>query len=272
MAVDRFAIGETGCTCNCVAGCTTSINGWVTGCHNGNVPNVTIELHDTTAGGALLSSTTTNSSGVYTFTGVSATSGDNIVIVISPTGGRFIPVNVTLTWTSGSPSSSQWGCGKTTSVNPFSAQTLSPSAGYVCDNGGCINPINKILNLTDTVYGACVLNWTSVTTWIGSKTISFPGSSSPCNTCASDSVVIQYEWDGGAAITSFTVSCQAISFCPNHTGSQSGAYANFYTTPVYICPPTMSYSFSNGAGPGAWIYPIIDNLYNCSPVSFTITE
>ena len=268
---DMFAVGGCDCSCN-TSGCLTSINGHVTGCHNANVPSVTVTLHDSTAGGTVLASTTTNSGGLYTFTNISATSGNNIVVVISLSGGRFLSVNVTLTWTSGSPGSSQWGCGKTTAVNAFSPQTLSPASGYVCDNGGCANPISKTLHLTDSVYGACVLSWTAATTWIGTATVSFSGSGPPCHTCAGGSVDVSYEWDGAATISAFTVSCMATGVCPSNLGNFTGGNANFYTTPVYVCPPSLSFSFSNSGGNGAWSVAALDNLYNCAATSFTITE
>jgi hypothetical protein len=147
--------------CQCSAGCSATITGNVKGCNSLNAPGVTVEAHDSTSGGTLLGTATTDSSGNYSISATGATAGNAIVVVWSHT--RLTTATTTLTHTTGSTSSTTWKCGGTSSsVN----KTLSPATDYHCI-AGCALPIWKDLPYTDA-NGAGTLNWDGAK-WIASS-------------------------------------------------------------------------------------------------------
>src|SRR5208283_1162502 len=81
MTVDRFAVGETGCSCTC--GCTCTISGTIRGCNSLNLPGATITAHDATAGGTVLGTATSAANGSYSISTTGAISGNAIVVVIA---------------------------------------------------------------------------------------------------------------------------------------------------------------------------------------------
>lgn len=164
------------CCCGGGGGCTSpTINGNVKGCSSRNAEGVTVEAHDSTSGGTLLGSTTTDSSGNYSLSGLTgATSGNNIVLVYAY-GSRFNAATTTLTYTSGTPSSSQWSCGVTTSGV---GKTLSVASGYrCCGLTGCAIPIPNTLYVT-TSYGSWTCTWNG-TVYSSAACVTIPVTAAP---------------------------------------------------------------------------------------------
>jgi hypothetical protein len=189
----------------CCGGCTTTINGKIIGCNSLGLPSVSVEAHDATAGGTLLATTTTDSGGNYTFAGITGVSG-NAIVIVPVSLVRFTAVNRTLTWTSGAtPTSSQWGCGKTTpAVN--TVQTVA--TGYFCFSG-CAYPVAATLHGTDTWFGSFTLVNTG-SGWLLSPGISYsyPG----CFGCPAKTVTVTFssiEWHWKATFAG----------CPDDTAS-----------------------------------------------------
>lgn len=265
-----FYIGG-GCQC-CSSSpppCTPpTILGNVQGCNGLTQAGITVEAHDSTAGGTLLGTTTTNAGGNYTLALTSATAGNDIVIVPAPVG-RFDPSNnITLTYTPGFPFGNKWGCGWFTFGINF---TLTAASGYTCI-GGCFYPVKNTLTLTDSVYGgATIVN--SGSGWVGSTSATFGGSAAPpCNnTCIGIGTTIFYEWDGGSLASDFFVGCYINAIgCPGPFVNTLAA--NPSTAPSITCPLSFSFTLTQTGGTSAWNLATVNNLYTCSTVTFTISE
>jgi hypothetical protein len=243
-----------GCGCGCIV---TSITGTFFGCNSLGIPSMTVEAHDATAGGTLLGTTTTNSSGVYTFTSLGAVSGNNIVLV-PVTGGRFTATNRTLTWTSGTPSNSQWGCAKTT---PNSNITLAAAAGYQCI-GCCPTPLPTTMHVSDSQPGvtALALTYSGVTAdWEGSISYSFPG----CFGCPPKTVTIQYRLIGIGATCVLNIQYRQGPPCPDPAGPLSGWVSGSSLT-VSSCLPFNGSGTRPGSGTG--------DIYCGAATTYTVTE
>ncbi len=138
MAAMIQAVG--GCQCS---GCSTTLSGQVSGCSLPVPAGFTVEAHDSTSGGTLLDSTTTDSSGNYTLSISAATAGNDIVIVV-PATTRFTVTTKTLNWTSGTVTTSTWKCGSTGSLYDVA---MVPESGYHC-SAFCALPLKDSLPCT----------------------------------------------------------------------------------------------------------------------------
>lgn len=219
--------------CCCGGGCTATIPGKIIGCNSLGLPSITVEAHDATAGGTLLASTTTDASGNYTFTNISAVSGHAIVIVpVSLV--RFTAVNRTLSWISGTPVfSSQWGCGKS---SPSANTIQTPATGFFCF-AGCAYPVAATLHLTDSWFGSfTVVN--SGSGWVyPTVSYSYPG----CFGCPARTVTVTFsnlEWHW--------LTDNSVNQCPNDSGATLAANA-FTGGQVCFVPGVSAFSFS-----GTW--------------------
>jgi hypothetical protein len=164
-------MGRRRCCCT-TSGCSATISGTVRGCLSLVLAGCTVEAHDSTSGGTLLASATTDASGNYTLGVVGGTTGNSIVIVFSKS--RFVTATTTLTWTSGSTTSTTWKCGGTSSsVN----KSLTADTGYrCCLLGGitCADPISETLYLTVGGGTVTMTYDASVSSWVGNTTASAP--------------------------------------------------------------------------------------------------
>lgn len=175
------AVYQSPGACGCpAAGCAVTVTGHVTGCSALNLPGATVEAHDTTAGGTLLGSTTTDSGGNYSLTVSGATAPHNLVIVIKDPP-RFADATVTLTYaTSGDPGT--WKCGAT-SAGVDAA--LSAAAAYVCYGSLCALPIKRILqgsagHAFTLTYNPASDRWWGTTTYTVIKLVSVT-TAAPCD-------------------------------------------------------------------------------------------
>lgn len=225
MPVTRFSPGG----CGCSPGCSATITGNVKGCNSLNAQGITVEAHDSTSGGTLLGSTTTNSSGNYTLNITGATAGNSVVVVFAHT--RFTTATTTLTHTSGSTSSTTWKCGGTsTGVN----KTLSPAAGYHC-YAVCAFPIADTLNFTDTYFGAGTLTWVVGTIWQGTLSHSYGGCGLYGGGCVPQTVTLTFVL-GGPIFTWQNLG----SGCPDDTGAFTNGPPNYGPTSVTCYIPGVS--------------------------------
>lgn len=264
------SINQAAGGCGCPgppSGCALTIGGRLIGCNTFRLQSITVEAHDSTAGGTLLGTATTNSSGDYTINVTGATAGNSIVFVPA-VGARFTSPNRTLTWTAtGTPGATQWSCGAFTAMGPI---TYAAATGYHCSLD-CAIPLPDTLHLTDSLYGSCVLTWTAGD-WVGSLGASFGGSTNPpcLTTCAADSVTIGYIWNGGFSGGSRGVTATAGigGDCPGHAPGPAGAIPTGGTSSS-SCP--FAFSFTQTTGLGDWSLARIDNLY-CAGVTITIVE
>lgn len=254
-----------GCQCGGGGGCASpTIHGKVTGCGGLNIQGATVTAHDATAGGASLGSTTTNSTGDYTLSGLSGqVSGHAIVVVISH--ARITAANRTLSYAATVGFNTQWGCGQTTATDTTGATT--PAAGYHC-TGQCGLPIKDTLTLTDSVYGGATLTYNATfDVWTGSAGATFGGTGPPCGTCAGSAVTIFYTLDAALMQLQVTVTAGGAPDCP-WTGP--GAVGALPVGLTGTCPP--SFSESGTIPDTSWSAAIIQQLYQCSPVTFTVSE
>jgi hypothetical protein len=206
-----FTIQDIG-GCNCVTpACNTTVTGTVRAC-GGVIQGVTVTAYDTSTSGSVLGSTTTSSSGIFTLNLAGVTTG-NFIVVTFVFGASLTSQTVSLSYlASGTPSSGQWGCNKTTTMATVALQV---AAGYMCC--GCPVPISQAnpLHLTDSVVGAVTLTWNG-TRWAGSTTYAYPG----CSGCSANNVVVTYTWD--CTTLQITWECNATTFCPAPGAGQNG--------------------------------------------------
>jgi hypothetical protein len=183
-----------GCQCGCAS---PTLDGHTLGCNSSVLPGVAVEAHDSTAGGALLGTTTSDAAGNFTLSGLSgAVPGNSIVLIYSRS--RFVSVNRTLTYTAATPAATEWGCAKTTTLN---AETMAVDAGggYVC----CGNvALDGTAPLTLTYAGSAVtLNYTAFQRicftpragFFGTATLAarVPDGNTPCH-CTGGSVTVGF--------------------------------------------------------------------------------
>lgn len=201
--------------CGCGA-CTATISGNTKGCNTLNVAGITVEARDSTSGGTLLGSATTDSSGNFSIAVTGATAGNAIVVVW--THSRFSTATTTLAHTAGTPGSTTWKCSGTSSgVN----KSLTPATGYHCLSGsGCAYPFADTLYASHNYLGSFTLTWVSTDKWSGSGSYAYPGCSDPVECiaapCAGGSVgldvVLWYVL--GALQGYYDMDVDATTLCP----------------------------------------------------------
>jgi hypothetical protein len=135
------AIGGAGC------GCRQTFT--VIGCSSHPLTGHVLNVYDH-SGGTLLTTGTTDGSGVVTLTW----NGSPSVFVI-PAGGRFIGQSLTVS------------CGGSTTIT-FAIDTTN----YACTSL-CADPISKTLHLTDSVLGSATLTY-AASQWSGTTTYTYP--------------------------------------------------------------------------------------------------
>lgn len=248
MSVEGIEQAPGGCNC----GCKVSINGRVLGCNGIGYPSLTVTLRDSSTSGTILATTTSDGSGNYSFSNVVATAGNNLFVVFASPNARLNSTNYSLTYTSGTPSSTQWACNATTTALD---KTLPVASGYACFTG-CVDPVADNLTLTDSIYGSLTIGFGGGQ-WGGTLlNRDYPG----CGSCPPQSFVqILYALHSNGDLY--------ISESLNFDGCPGGAIVPgppvYYTTlTVTSCPPSFSVS---GTGPSP------QGPY-CSDPTFTVTE
>ncbi len=267
MAIDIFAIGETGCNCTCVGG--PIINGTVHGCpilsNPTALPGATVQIWQPTTSGTLLASGTTDSSGAFSLSGFSATSGQNLVILIISTG--FTNYSITLTYTAGSPTGSQWSPGKTTNTGTW---TMSTASGYVCYYR-CVQPLPVTLYLSDSQLGGTGVTGITLTystlsnTWKGTYTYAFPG----CTGCPNPATTTMiYILAATVDYVSVNNSTQISNTCPGPSGGNIPGWDSESTIPSSCSPFALSCIYSI---PGGNNLAYAEQLYCTSSATITYT-
>ncbi len=204
MSLTMFDVGNTSpCMCGgggCGGAGNPTLVGTINGCGSQPAQGITVTAHDSTSGGTVLGSATTNSLGYFSITGLSGeVIGNNIVVVASDASGRLASATVaTLTYTTGTPSANQWSCGKTTTLSTL---TLSASTGYYCTGTAkCAYPWEHILYITDSYLGVNgTLTYQATGTLFGSGWISGPigCTRSTSGGCSAAAMTVQYQWNQG---------------------------------------------------------------------------
>jgi hypothetical protein len=211
---DMFAVG--GCDCNCNA---TSNPITCKGCNSLVLVSVAIQVWDH-SGGTLLSTLTTNSSGI-----INVASGTYWMI---PADGRFVGQNVTVS-TSGSV-------------------TFSAASGYVCISS-CAIPVASVLHFTDSVYGTCTLtysptgaSWDASAGWVGSFSAS-GAPAAPCGTaCPGGGFTYYVNWRGIGAIDTGWTTATGHGVCPGSGPGLSGVFD--IGSASITCPPSFAVNLS----------------------------
>jgi hypothetical protein len=230
---DAWDIGACGCT----ATCSTTIGGNVSGCGGAALGGATITAHDATSTGTVLgTATSVSSGGAYTVSCTGAIPGNAIVLVVS-FPPRCTSVNRTLSYTAGTPNSTQWSCAKTT---PNATTNLTPASGYNC--GPCVAPIKNTVALTDSILGNVNLTWVSANLWTGS--VSWTGGF--C-TCASSTQSIIVQWNGSSVSYQWKTISSG-NFCPSASGNNQPSFS--ITVSSTTCPPS-AFAFSGSKSIGA---------------------
>ncbi len=194
---DMFAVGGFDCSCN-TTGCggagSPTFSGTVKGCNTIGARGITVTAHDSTSTGTVLGSTTTGSSGTYSLTGLSGeVVGNAIVLVFSDSSGRFANSTVSLAYTAGTPGSTQWSCGKTTTVANI---TLTVNSGYTCPfSATCAYPWQDTpVLLSDSYTGInATLTWNAGLGYWESGNYAY--SRGTTGGCASVAMTLYYVWD-----------------------------------------------------------------------------
>jgi hypothetical protein len=265
MPVTLFDPGGCGCTPTCAS---PTIGGTVTGCNSLAVAGLTVEAHDATVGGTLMGSTTTNSSGVFSLSGLSpVTSGNAIVIRIVGANG-FTDRTISLAYTTGTASASLWGCGKTSALGTL-VMTSNIAATHICLSGYttptplCAYPWPRTLNGTHSFFGAFTLNYVAGTVWGGSLSYAYPGCTVGGTTCVGATVAVNFQFQASASVLVCQVRWNTTaSFCPTAVGTARG---DDHTMTSLTCPPSLSVSGSTSVnGPVA-------QLMTCSATAPTRT-
>lgn len=201
--------------CGCPGGCATTITGVIRGCGPGAgkvLPGATVAAHDSTSGGAVLATTTTDSAGAYTLSIAVATPGNSIVVVI--TSPRMVATNYTVPYAA-IPALNKWTCGATTT---WADIQLLPdtAAGYHC-NDICALPLKS------TLHASASSGETFTLTWSGSRWDDGPGG-------GADSLAT----NGAGVFTLTSVACVA------------------HVDPTQItslaCPPSFSVTYFDNLG------------------------
>lgn len=246
--LSKFDVDGCGCTC-----ASPTFTGTIIGCNSLSIAGATIEAHDATSGGTLLGSTTSIAGGTYSLSGLSGQiSGNSIVLVFVRTG---FSKTLTFPWTAGSPNSSQWSCGATTSVG---TTTLTVATGYHCLGGYstpstlCADPLPNVLHGTHSFFGAVVLNWTVANHWNGALSYSYPGctNANPCS-CASKTVTVTFDLGIVGATLAIGVSWKYTSnifvgSCPEDSGTSVNT--DIYAITAFTCPSSLSITGTIAAG------------------------
>jgi len=228
---------------NCQCGCTTTFTGLVRGCSTLALAGLTVEAHDSTAGGTLLGSTTTDAGGNFSLT-VGATAGNAVVLVF--THPRFTTQTRTLAWHASTHDATHWTCGQASSVG--TVDMVADSANYVCITG-CAVPLPKTLHVTHSFFGAFTLTWALASQWKATLNYAYPG----CKGCAADTIAVGINYDGaGGAGGAYRESWKQFQplFPPLLDGCPVGAgAATFIQGPgdlsaAFTCPPSFSAAFS----------------------------
>lgn len=262
-SVIKQAIG--GC-CGCgTPGCTATITGNVKGCSSLNLQGMVVEAHDNTSGGPLLGTGTTDASGNFAINATGATAGNSIVLVFSNV--RFSVATTTLGYTAGAPSSTQWSCGASTATG---TKTLSPTAAYTCFSG-CAWPIAKTLYLTDSVYGAATLTYTTgPNLWIYAPSLAPTGANDStfaanCG-CGAAQFWLDYFFSSGIANVQYRYTTQGFfPHCPGPTAAVVISTAVASTNTCYI--PGVSAFQATYSWPAGGNGP-----YCAAGANWTITE
>jgi hypothetical protein len=280
---------QPGC-CGCGGGACASptFTGSVTACFSLSAAGVTIEAHDATSGGTLLGSTTTDSSGNYTLTGLTGQIVGNAIVLVFKFGARFTTTTTSLAYTAGTPSTGQWSCGASTSTG---SRTMgSAASGYHC-YPGCAIPLPDTLSYTDAngtvtmTYSAGSWKACSTKTSMTTVVTSVPASCAPTTGTASVPYYItlsdtstgqlehdwcQYTYFGGTNTytsdgTGNNASCSTSTGmnCPVRSGCTATSTGIATVTPTKVCPPSLSLSGTIGDGASS---------PNPGNGSFTITE
>lgn len=239
--------GVGGCGCTATMATTFLVNG----CDALPYGALTVGVY-TSAGGTLLASGTTSTSG--------------------STVGK-----VTLTW-SGAPGSyylavtgqssrfAAYGRTRSLTGSPVTL-TLTPAAGYVCPPAaaGCLLPVATVLHLTDSILGAVTLTG-SGGAWAGTLTVSYSAAGCAGYACFAGTIPVTYTYDGYASLTVTYPTDGGVNECP-------GAGPSTY----HFSPGATSFACSpfDYAGSIATTDPPSGAALYCragATVSYTITE
>ncbi len=214
MAVDIFAVGETGCSCTCSSSVTCGTIE-VIGCGSLGVPNATVSIY-TSSGGSLLASGTTNSSGIVSLTW----SGSCTVwVTASEATGRLTSYAATRTLGSG--------------TNVITLSNADNSL-YACMNC-CAIPLKRILTFTSALFGS----WTG--NWIDQITSGWTPAPVHCPSCSVDAVGVP-----GFVSNPFpclVMTCWAFNpstGCPANTGTTCQCI--YWSATSMTCPPSFSWT------------------------------
>ena len=248
----------------CCGGCTTTISGNLTGCNNMNLPGATVAAHASTAGGTLLGTTTTDASGNFSLVSISATSGGAIVLVLSHPSNRFVVQNITLTYISGTPNSSQWSCSKTTAVG---TKALLPATGFYCITCDVV-PLPPTVYFSDTMWGINSLALTydvANNRWTSTLSYSYPGCVNPGASCNCPPATVPIECRLGSYINNTCLAQiwypSGIPLCPGATGTQTVDSISVNLTSAYPFFASRTLTTNSCVGCSA-----------TSPVTRTVTE
>jgi hypothetical protein len=275
-------IGECGCTC-----ASPTITGTVTGCGSLAVNGLTVEARDSTSTGTLLGSTTTNSSGAYTLSGLTGHVSGNAIVLVFKFGSRFTTTTTTLSYTTGTPTSTQWSCGASTAAGTKAMGTAA--SGYHC-YPGCAIPLADTLSYTDVngtvsmTYSAGAWRACSTKTSMSTVVTSVAVSCAPSVSTTSVPYYIelldttgvlghawcQYTYLGGTNTyasdgTGNSASCSTSTGmnCPVRSGCSATSAGTATVTPTKVCPPSLSLTGTIGDGAAS---------PNPGNGTFTITE
>jgi hypothetical protein len=240
------AVNQSPGGCGCGPTCASpTFTGTITGCNSLVVPGITVEAHDATAGGTLLGSTTTNSSGVYTLSGLTGqVSGHTIVIVVVGGANGFANVNQNRTYTAGAPNAFQWSCGATTPSSTIAIGS-SLAAGFTCPPTysvpatQCAYPWPNVLHGTHSRFGAFTATRSGIT-WSGTATYSYPGCGGPspcaCPAQSGKTVTITLTVSGASLISQIQWGIDG-SNCPFNGVT---VYTQTNNAISLTCPPALS--------------------------------
>lgn len=206
--------------CGCAA-CTQTFT--VKCCNGAGYQGVTVSLY-TASGGTLLTSGTTNSSGVVALTWSGTASPWVTVTPITP---RFVAYGQTMSLT----------CGGSTTI------VLTVATGYTCIAGCCL-PVATTLFLTTSSGATATLTYNALTTqWAGTGTYAYPGCAAAGCGCAAASIPVRWNWAGTTSGTIILGGWIAgINPCPiTVTTGNTQQFAGRSGFSVAIaCPPTFS--------------------------------
>jgi len=224
MAVDRFAIGESSCSCTCGGTFVVTCNG----CGGIALAGESIQVWDH-SGGTLLATLTADGSG-----NISLAAGTYWLITAD---ARFVGQNKT--------------------VSGATSVTFSAASGYNCLSC-CAIPLSNTLHYTDNIGTAITLTY-SATQWVGTGSVAIPGSCCASQRAGSTTLVFQVNVTTAGHFTpSFypnsapAYSATAIgttNMCPNTTCPPSFSYSQTFSgwaancsIPNYVCLCATTYT------------------------------